>query len=83
MSKRKPAAAAQPAGSAEKPIERTVACPSCRKPALYSPRNPWRPFCNERCRNVDLGAWASEQFRLPADRPLDASPDDDGWVTGH
>ena len=66
------------------PVERTVTCPSCRKPALYSPRNPWRPFCNERCRNVDLGAWASEQFRLPAEKAIDAPPDqDDGSSAGH
>lgn len=69
--------------SADKPIERTVPCPSCRKPALYAPRNPWRPFCNERCRSVDLGAWASEQFRLPVERPIDAALDDDSTVSGH
>jgi uncharacterized protein len=52
---------------------RQVPCPSCRRPALYGPANPWRPFCSERCRSVDLGAWASEQFRVPAEAP----PDDD------
>ena len=46
--------------------ERQVPCPSCRGPALFSPRNPWRPFCSERCRNVDLGAWASEGYRVAA-----------------
>lgn len=49
--------------------ERKVHCPSCAKPALLSPRNPWRPFCSERCRSVDLGAWASERFRVPAESP--------------
>jgi uncharacterized protein len=49
------------------PAERNVPCPSCRKPALFSERNPWRPFCSERCRSVDLGAWASERFRVPAE----------------
>ncbi len=48
-----------------------VPCPSCRKPALYAASNPWRPFCSERCRSVDLGAWASEQFRVPAEAPTD------------
>lgn len=69
--------------AAQHPAERTVACPSCRKPALYSPRNPWRPFCNERCRNADLGAWASEQFRLPAEKPIDAPLDKDDAPPGH
>jgi endogenous inhibitor of DNA gyrase (YacG/DUF329 family) len=57
--------------------ERHVPCPSCRKPALYGPRNPWRPFCSERCRNVDLGAWASEQFRVPASPADTAAPEGD------
>lgn len=46
-----------------------VPCPTCRQPAVYGPANPWRPFCSERCRSVDLGAWASERFRVPADAP--------------
>ena len=50
---------------------RMVDCPACGGPSLYSPQNPWRPFCCEACRNNDLGAWASEQFRLPADTPPD------------
>ena len=59
---------------------RTVPCPSCRKPALYGEQNPWRPFCSQRCRNVDLGAWASEQFRVPAET---TPHDDDAPAPGH
>ncbi|MBK8321419.1 MAG: DNA gyrase inhibitor YacG [Betaproteobacteria bacterium] len=44
---------------------RQVACPGCGESAEYSPANPWRPFCSERCRLVDLGAWASEAYRIP------------------
>ncbi len=54
--------------------ERTVACPTCRHAAVYSEANRWRPFCSARCRGVDLGAWASEQFRVPAEAP----PEDGG-----
>jgi endogenous inhibitor of DNA gyrase (YacG/DUF329 family) len=50
-----------------------VACPACAGPSVYAPSNPWRPFCSARCKNIDLGAWASEEFRLPAD----AQPDDE------
>jgi uncharacterized protein len=53
------------------PPARKVPCPNCRKPALYGPANPWRPFCTERCRSADLGAWASERFRVPAQAPTD------------
>ena len=45
---------------------RHVPCPACGEPALFAPANPWRPFCSERCRNVDLGAWASERYRVAA-----------------
>jgi len=27
--------------------------------------NPWRPFCSERCQVTDLGAWATERYRVP------------------
>jgi hypothetical protein len=27
--------------------------------------NPWRPFCSERCKLLDLGKWASEEYRVP------------------
>lgn len=42
-----------------------VPCPRCGRPALFSPLNKWRPFCSERCRSMDLGAWASESYRVP------------------
>lgn len=44
---------------------RTVDCPQCRGKSLYSPGNRFRPFCSERCKQMDLGAWASEDFKLP------------------
>jgi endogenous inhibitor of DNA gyrase (YacG/DUF329 family) len=43
-----------------------VACPSCGEPAVFAASNRWRPFCSERCRITDLGAWASESYRIPA-----------------
>lgn len=45
--------------------ERTVRCPACGGDSLYGPSNRWRPFCSERCRHQDLGAWASEQYAVP------------------
>ena len=57
---------------------RKVPCPTCGKPTLFGPANPWRPFCSERCRSVDLGAWASERFRVPAVDPPDEPASDDG-----
>ena len=43
---------------------RQVRCPNCGGDALWAPENPWRPFCSERCKQIDLGAWASESYRI-------------------
>lgn len=52
---------------------RTVACPACGGPSRYAPDNRFRPFCSARCRELDLGAWASERYRVagPPDEPRD------------
>lgn len=63
--------------SAEKPNpERFVKCPRCGTRALFSPANPFRPFCTERCKLIDLGQWADESFRIPAE-PTDLGEDQD------
>jgi hypothetical protein len=31
----------------------------------WGPDSPHRPFCSERCRLIDLGAWADEEYRVP------------------
>jgi endogenous inhibitor of DNA gyrase (YacG/DUF329 family) len=50
---------------ADADILRHVRCPGCGGDSLYAVSNPARPFCSERCKNVDFGAWASEGFRVP------------------
>ncbi len=50
---------------------RIVKCPACGKDVPWMPESPWRPFCSERCRNIDLGAWATGQYRVPASSPLE------------
>ena len=45
---------------------RQVPCPQCGRLSPFSPDNPWRPFCCERCRLIDLGHWANESYRVPA-----------------
>lgn len=44
---------------------RMVSCPQCGKTAEWDRSNPYRPFCSERCKMIDLGAWASESYRVP------------------
>ena len=46
----------------------------------WSESNPFRPFCSDRCRLIDLGAWLSEQRSIPgesAPNPNDPAPSDD------
>ncbi len=53
-----------------------VKCPTCGGPSIYAAHNAFRPFCSERCKQIDLGAWASERFALPAAAEPDLlSPD--------
>jgi len=46
---------------------RVIRCPGCGGPSVYSLDNAFRPFCSARCKNNDLGAWASEGYAVPAD----------------
>jgi len=55
---------------------RKVRCPTCKKEVSWSD-NPHRPFCSERCKTVDLGAWASEKYRIPGKEEDDIGSDDD------
>ena len=58
---------------------RSVACPQCGKPVEWGPQNPFRPFCSERCKLIDLGAWATESYRVPiAEDPDDPKSDESG-----
>jgi endogenous inhibitor of DNA gyrase (YacG/DUF329 family) len=42
-----------------------VRCPTCGRAVEWNESSPWRPFCSERCKLIDLGAWASEQHAIP------------------
>lgn len=55
--------------------ERIVRCPGCGGDSVYASTNPYRPFCSQRCKNADFGAWASEGYRVESQSPSDA-PDD-------
>ncbi len=63
----------QPLGAA--PI---VNCPQCGEPTEFSRENRYRPFCSERCRLIDLGAWASDRYRVAGDSLDIDGPTGDG-----
>ena len=41
-----------------------VKCPACGRENEYND-NEFRPFCSERCKLLDFGAWADEEYALP------------------
>jgi len=45
----------------------TVKCPTCKAEVPWE-GHPHRPFCSERCRLIDLGAWADERYRVPGEK---------------
>ena len=46
-------------------MPRLVSCPRCGKGVEWNAANACRPFCSERCKLIDLGAWAAESYRVP------------------
>ena len=58
-----------------------VKCPTCGRKSEWSEQAPFRPFCSERCRLIDLGAWLSEKRAIPGEAvPTSdetAQPDDE------
>ncbi|MEW6053223.1 MAG: DNA gyrase inhibitor YacG [Nitrospirota bacterium] len=40
-----------------------IACPVCKNKTTWE-ENPWKPFCSERCKLLDLGKWISEEYKI-------------------
>jgi endogenous inhibitor of DNA gyrase (YacG/DUF329 family) len=53
-----------------------VKCPICRTEVEWE-NNPHRPFCSERCRLIDLGAWVEERYRIPGRKAGDIQKERD------
>lgn len=55
----------------EEQQKRPRICPICKKELVHE-KNPYHPFCSERCQTIDLGAWLDEKYVVPgndADTP--------------
>ncbi len=61
----------------KKPV---VACPQCGKEVVWEQESTYRPFCSERCKLIDLGQLANENYRIPQDEP---PLDQDDTSSGH
>ncbi|UCC55328.1 MAG: DNA gyrase inhibitor YacG [Gammaproteobacteria bacterium] len=55
---------------------KTVRCPVCDIPVIWSGKQRWKPFCSERCKLIDLGAWLDESNRIPGNRVTGPNPED-------
>lgn len=55
-------------------MPRTFPCPRCGEPTTWED-NPFRPFCSDRCKLIDLGAWANEDYKLPTEDAPQADQD--------
>lgn len=66
--------------NAKKPA-RIVACPTCKAPVEWRPESRYRPFCSERCKLIDIGAWASESYKVPGqEEPLSDEAEHEGGL---
>lgn len=54
-----------------------VNCPTCQREVEWSEQFPFRPFCSERCRMVDLGAWFAEERSIADESAGGASARDE------
>ena len=41
---------------------KTLRCPTCKAPVAVDSEDS--PFCSERCRVIDLGKWASGDYKI-------------------
>lgn len=56
---------------------RKVKCPTCGAPVAWIESSRFRPFCSERCKQIDLGAWAAEKYKIGGtdeEPPSDETP---------
>ncbi len=58
-------------------------CPHCGETTHLDQSNPYRPFCSERCRLIDLGAWLEGSHRIASDELVDINNIDDDDITRH
>ncbi|QXP83172.1 DNA gyrase inhibitor YacG [Methylococcus sp. ANG] len=54
-----------------------VRCPRCGKPVPWTEGQKFKPFCSERCRLIDLGGWANEDYAIPGEPADTGEPSED------
>ena len=56
---------------------KVVNCPQCGAPVVWDSTSDYRPFCSQRCKMMDLGAWATESYRIPVEEDKDTPEDEE------
>ncbi|MDF1831322.1 MAG: DNA gyrase inhibitor YacG [Porticoccaceae bacterium] len=51
-------------------------CPQCKKPVHWNDRYPHRPFCSQRCQQLDFGEWATEKNTISGDTVVRNTPEE-------
>jgi len=57
------------------PGENAISCPVCSTPVVWSDKQRWKPFCSERCKLIDLGAWLDGSNYIPGTSSTDPNPE--------
>ena len=47
-------------------MPKSFPCPRCGEATTWE-NNEFRPFCSDRCKLIDLGAWANDEYKLPTE----------------
>jgi endogenous inhibitor of DNA gyrase (YacG/DUF329 family) len=47
-----------------------INCPKCKTRFDFY-QSPSRPFCSERCKQVDLGQWLNEEYSVASNNVID------------
>ena len=47
--------------------QKMIGCPICKNETPWA-GNKFRPFCSERCSLIDLGKWASDEYRIAGEK---------------
>lgn len=61
-------------------MKQKIHCPTCNKNDTWQKDNPYRPFCSERCKLIDLGAWADERYRIANENDSIPAANDDAEI---
>lgn len=57
--------------------KKEISCPTCGKKDTWTVENKFKPFCSERCKLIDLGAWAAEDYKVSGESADAGKKEDD------